>query len=66
MKIKIIFEGKKRVVEYRKNMSIIELAKKNNIILPNYVVKINGELVPEDEKIKENDKIEFIRITSGG
>ncbi|MCX8179671.1 MAG: MoaD/ThiS family protein [Candidatus Aenigmarchaeota archaeon] len=66
MKIKIVLGGKKKEVEVKNGENIIELAKRNNIILSNYIVKVNGKIVPENQVIKRYDKIEFIRIASGG
>ncbi|MEM5801047.1 MAG: MoaD/ThiS family protein [Candidatus Aenigmatarchaeota archaeon] len=66
MKIKVILEGKVKQLKAEKGMSIAELAKKNGIILSNYIVKVNDAIVPEDEKINEKDKIEFLKVISGG
>ncbi|MBU5688728.1 MAG: MoaD/ThiS family protein [Candidatus Aenigmarchaeota archaeon] len=66
MKIKVIFEGKVKQLKAEKGMSIAELARKNGIILSNYIVKVNDVIVPEDEKINEKDKIEFLKVISGG
>ncbi|MBU5688212.1 MAG: MoaD/ThiS family protein [Candidatus Aenigmarchaeota archaeon] len=66
MKIKVIFEGKVKQLKAEKGMSIVELARKNGIILSNYIVKVNDVIVPEDEKINEKDKIEFLKVISGG
>ncbi|MEM5777626.1 MAG: MoaD/ThiS family protein [Candidatus Aenigmatarchaeota archaeon] len=66
MKIKVIFEGKIKQLKAVKGMSIAELARYNDIVLSNYIVKVNNIIVPEDEKINEKDKIEFLRVISGG
>jgi len=66
MKIKVVIDGKEKVLEYKKGMRIVDLARENNIVLSNYIVKVNDAIVPEDEKVKEKDRIEFLKVISGG
>jgi sulfur carrier protein ThiS len=66
MKIKVVIDGKEKVLEYKKGMRIVDLARENNIVLSNYIVKVNDAIVPEDEKVKEKDRIEFFKVISGG
>lgn len=66
MKIKVVIEGKEKMLEYKKGMRIVDLARENNIVLSNYIVKVNDVIVPEDEKVKEKDRIEFFKVISGG
>jgi sulfur carrier protein ThiS len=66
MKIKVVIEGKEKMLEYKKGMRIVDLARGNNIVLSNYIVKVNDVIVPEDEKVKEKDRIEFFKVISGG
>jgi len=66
MKIKVILDGKAKLLNGKKGMSIAELAKENGIVLSNYIVKVNDVIVPEDEKVGEKDKIEFFKVISGG
>ncbi len=66
MKIKVVIEGKEKVLDFKKGDSIADLARKNGIILSNYIVRVNESIVPEDEKVKEKDRIEFLKVISGG
>jgi sulfur carrier protein len=66
MKIKVVIDGKERVLKYKKGMKVADLARENNLVLSNYIVKVNDAIVPEDEKVKEKDKIEFLKVISGG
>jgi len=66
MKIKVVIDGKERVLSYKKGMKIADLARENNIILSNYIVRVNNVIVPEDEIVKEGDKIDFLKVISGG
>lgn len=67
MKIKIIKEqsGAKEV-KLAQSISVSELAKKMDIVLPNYIVRVNNKIVPEDEKVADGDVIHFFRVISGG
>jgi len=64
MKIKVIIDGKTKKLELSKPITILELAEKLNIVLPCFIVKVNGKIVPEDDEAMGT--IEFVRITSGG
>jgi sulfur carrier protein len=66
MKIKVVIDGKERQLNYKKGMRIADLARENNIILSNYIVRVNDNIVPEDERVGEKDKIEFLKVISGG
>ena len=65
MKIKLVVEGKSKTVKTNK-LNIIDLAKSQKIVLSNYIVRVNDRIVPEDEKIKDGDVVEFLKIISGG
>ena len=49
-----------------KSTKIIELLNENNINIEECLVKKNGVIVTENDKIKENDKIETIPVRTGG
>ncbi|MEW6095753.1 MAG: MoaD/ThiS family protein [bacterium] len=66
MKIKVIHESKIKKVKIDSKMSVAKLAKKLDVILPNYIVKLNNKIVPEDEMVKDGDTIEFFKVISGG
>jgi thiamine biosynthesis protein ThiS len=71
MQISVIFEGKDKKLKTKemkvKNGSkIADVLKELGINRETVLVRRNGKIVPEEEKIKDRDKIEVIRITSGG
>lgn len=66
MKIKIIHENKKKEIQLEKKITISELAKRLNIVMPNYIVKLNNKIVPEDEILNNGDTVEFFKVISGG
>lgn len=49
-----------------KGLTIHELARKLGVVLPNYIVKINNKLVPENEEIANGDSVHFMKVVSGG
>lgn len=65
MKIKLVVEGKIKTITIKKS-SIIDLAKNQGIVLSNYIVRVNDKIVPEDEKLKDGDVVEFFKVISGG
>lgn len=66
MKIKVKKDGKIKRVKIGKNATVSELAKDLGITFQNYIVRINDKIVPDDEKLKEKDEVEFFRVISGG
>ena len=66
MRITVIIGNKKQKVKLEKPMQVLELAKLLGLVLPEYLVKINGEFSPDTEKLKDGDVVEFIPISSSG
>ena len=66
MDIKVTYEGKINKLTFDKTPKISELLDALDINTETVLVKINNEIEPEDIKIKKEDKIEMIKIISGG
>lgn len=66
MKIFIIFQGKKNEMDLPKDARVIDAIKKFGVNPETILVKRGDEILLEDEKLKNNDEIEFIKIVSGG
>ena len=66
MKIKVKKNEKTREIKIKKNITVSELAKQLNITLQNHIVKVDDRLVPDDEKLKEGNTVEFFIVISGG
>ncbi len=47
-------------------MQILKLLKKIDFNPEEVVVKRNGKIVPEEEKLEEGDEIEVVPVVSGG
>lgn len=66
MRIKVIESSIAKELNLDRSISVSELAKRLNIVMPSYIAKINNRIVPDTEKIKEKDEVEFFKIISGG
>lgn len=49
-----------------KSKTVGELLKENGLCVEDYIIEKNGAIVPQTEKLKQNDKIRTIKIISGG
>ena len=52
--------------EVRPGMTLLDALKKNNILSESVLCTRDGELIAEDEILKENDVIKIITAISGG
>ncbi len=66
MKIAATYEGKKREIDLDAGLKVSDMLKAVDINAETVVVKINNIIEPEDITLKKEDKIEIIRIISGG
>ena len=66
MKITVTYEGKKRKLNLDIKSKVSDTLKALDINTETVIVKINNAIEPEDTTIKEKDKIEIIKIISGG
>ena len=66
MDIAATYEGKRRKLDLKICPKISDMLKTLDINAETVIVKINNEVEPEDIRIKKEDKIEIIKIISGG
>ncbi|MBW6462101.1 MAG: MoaD/ThiS family protein [DPANN group archaeon] len=66
MEIIVTYENKKNKLIFDNIPKVSELLNKLNINTETILIKINNEIEPENIKIKKEDKIEIIKIISGG
>ncbi len=66
MDIAVTYEGKKRKLDLKTCPKVSDMLKKLDINAETIIVKVNNEVEPEDIRIKKEDKIEIIKIISGG
>ncbi|MCK5451833.1 MAG: MoaD/ThiS family protein [Candidatus Aenigmarchaeota archaeon] len=66
MDIAVKYENKDKNIEIDSNQRISDIMKKMDINAETVIVKVNGAIEPEDITLKKEDKIEIIKIISGG
>ena len=59
-------ENKNAKLELEKNSIVADLLKNLNINPVTVIVSRNNELILEDEKLSNNDKIKILSVISGG
>ena len=66
MTIKLINKKDIKDIEISENTTIADILKKEEIPIDTVVVKLNGDTVTEDEKVKNGDELEIIKVIYGG
>ena len=66
MTIKLINKKDIKDIEISENTTIVDILKKEEIPIETVVVKLNGDTVTEDEKVKNGDELEIIKVIYGG
>jgi len=66
MKITVVMKGKKKVIKIGDKSKVIDVIKKIKLNPETVIVKRGQEILLETDDLKPNDKIEFIKIVSGG
>jgi sulfur carrier protein ThiS len=62
--VKIILRNQE--YEVRPGMTLLDALKKNNILPEGVLCTRNGELITEDEIVRDGDIIKLIAVISGG
>ncbi|UCG95023.1 MAG: DUF348 domain-containing protein [archaeon] len=65
MQITLKLDGKAKKIK-SKAKTIEELLKERGVCTESVLVRKNSKFVPAEDKIKEKDEIEIIKITSSG
>ena len=66
MTIKLINKKDIKDIEISEHTTIADILKKEEIPIETVVVKLNGDTVTEDEKVKNGDELEIIKVIYGG
>lgn len=66
MKIKAFYEKKKYSVEAGAKATAADVLKKIGINPEMVIVSKNGKFVPDTEEVSPRDKIEILKVVSGG
>jgi sulfur carrier protein len=57
---------RKQEYEVRPGMTLLDALKKNNILMEGVICTRDGELITEDEILKDGDVIKLVAAISGG
>ncbi len=61
-----VYVDKKDIKEIMDIKDIKDIVKRLNINLEEFIIVRNGELINEDAKLKDKDRIKFLSVISGG
>lgn len=64
MSVKLILRDKE--YEVRPGMTLLDALKKNNIVPESVIATRNGEMIIDDEILKDGDVIKLVAVISGG
>ena len=66
MSVKIRFLKKEQEIEAKENATVSDILKEIKLNPQTVIVSRQGEIIPDTEKVKDGDKLEAIRVVSGG
>lgn len=67
MKIQVkVAGGKVRRVQIKENSTIFDLLKKLGVNREIVAVRVSGKVVPEEEPLKDGDRVDVFQIVTGG
>jgi sulfur carrier protein len=66
MSIKVILRNKEIILEETKDLTVRKILKKLDLIPETYLCVRNGELLTEQELIRDGDTIRLVPVISGG
>ncbi|MBI2076084.1 MAG: sulfur carrier protein ThiS [Candidatus Aenigmarchaeota archaeon] len=64
IKMRVTIDGKE--IEINDDSTVIDSLKQLKLSPEIFLVKRNNEIIHENEKLKENDRLELIKVISGG
>jgi len=66
MAIKVILRNKEIFIEETKDMTVRKVLKKLDLLPETYLCVRNGELVTEQEVLRDGDVVRLVPVISGG
>jgi len=63
---RIVFEGKTKKVSIKGRMSVMDILRIAGVNPDMVLVRRKGEIVPDDSVVKNGDRLETMKIVSGG
>ncbi len=66
MKVKVLLEGKEKVIEINEGATIEDVMEKLGVNPEEYLAVVGGEVVPDNMQVKDNISIKLIKVVTGG
>jgi len=66
VRVRIMDEGKTRTVRLKQGATALDLLQKLGIGRETVIVRVNGRVSPEEEMLKAGDRVEVLKIVTGG
>ena len=66
MEISMVYLNKENVIKARETASVEQVLRKAGINPQMVLVRKGGEIIPDTETLRDKDRIEVIRVVSGG
>lgn len=63
---RVVFEGKTRSVSFTGRKSVMDILRLAGVNPDMVLVRMKGEIVPDDSPVKNGDRLEAMKIVSGG
>lgn len=58
--------GEVRVLEVKRGVRVADVLRRLGLVVEEVVVAVDGEIVPEDERIFEDVRVDVYSVVSGG
>ncbi len=63
---RVVFEGKTKRVSFSGGKSVMEVLRVAGVNPDMVLVRRKGEIIPDDTPVKKGDRLEAMKIVSGG
>jgi sulfur carrier protein ThiS len=57
---------REKVYEVRAGMTLLDALKKSNIVPESVIATLKGEMILDDEILKDGDEVKLVSVISGG
>ena len=64
--MKVRYEGKELEIQAKGNYRVQDLLRELKLNPEEVLVSRNGEILPESERLRDEDEVEIIKVISGG
>ncbi len=64
--VTVLYEGKRKTVKAKEKHNIRDVLESAGINPETVIVRRGNEIIPDTEKVRDRDKLEALKIVSGG